>query len=126
MTEYALVFTNNGEKSVKKYRDFAGTPPVLRGKPLVWLPVIEVNPDAADDQIKTGPVISINANDVTRTWTVRSETFAEGVARGNREVSEITQFLNQPGMAALVKTLADDKNEDVDDFRARIEGAVWR
>jgi hypothetical protein len=43
-----------------------------------WLPVIDTKPDYdSGTQVREGPVVTVNANDVTRVWTVRAKTAEE-------------------------------------------------
>ncbi len=75
MVEYAVV--DNGV--VVEYRFFDSPPSSLEGKPYrKFLIVEDTNPafDAAL-QVKTGPVISVLVNKVTRVWTVRDKTAQE-------------------------------------------------
>jgi hypothetical protein len=57
----------------------SGTPPTLRPeKGMRWLPFIVTNPIYdATTQVKEGPILTVNADNVTRVWTVRSKTAQE-------------------------------------------------
>lgn len=74
MTEYAIV--DNG--SIVGFRHF-NTVPNLPGKPYrQFLPVVETNPSFdPETQVKTGPVVTVEAERVTRVWSVRDKTAQE-------------------------------------------------
>jgi hypothetical protein len=61
----------------KRFR--SGTPPTLRPeKGMRWLPITITNPaHDGTTQVKEGPVLTINADNVTRVWTVRDKTAQE-------------------------------------------------
>ena len=71
---YALVV----EGSILEWRDFADTPPDLARKGVAWLPVEITDPpfDPAT-QVRSGPVTTVEADRVSRVWTVRAKTAAE-------------------------------------------------
>lgn len=74
--QYALV--NVASNAVVERRDFATTPPDVSRKGIKWLPVVAVDP-AFDSttQNRSGPVTTVNASQVTDTWTVVNKTPAE-------------------------------------------------
>ena len=55
----------------KKFR--SGTPPDLPQKPFRWLPLEITKPDRPDSATHTreGPVITVEADKVTKVWTIR-------------------------------------------------------
>lgn len=65
----------------------SGEPPVLKPeKGLRWLPIIVTNPTYdGNTQVKEGPVVTVNATDVTRVWTVRDKTAQELDEQKDRE-----------------------------------------
>jgi len=72
--EYALV---DDQDTILDYRKFDSAPVDPAGKPWRWLPVIVTDPVKGDNQIKEGPVVTVNPADVTRVWTVRDKTAQE-------------------------------------------------
>lgn len=66
----------NGQ--IVEEREFADTPPDTTRKGFQWLPYVDTNPpfDSAT-QVKTGPVVTIEATQVTRVWSVRAKTAQE-------------------------------------------------
>jgi hypothetical protein len=72
---YALL---DGSNNILGYNDFATTPADPLGKGWRWLPVIVTDPpfDSAT-QVRTGPVITVGASQVTKVWTVRAKTAQE-------------------------------------------------
>jgi hypothetical protein len=76
--------------AVVESRDFETPPPDMTRKGFKWLPYVDTNPvyDSAT-QIKTGPVITVNTNDVTRVWTMRAMTTPELDAIKDSRVSNI-------------------------------------
>lgn len=75
MATFALI---DGANAVLKYADYAQQPADPVGKGWKWLPVVDTDPsyDAAT-QVKTGPVVTVGASNVTRVWTVRAKTAPE-------------------------------------------------
>lgn len=74
-----------------EYRNHAIAPPDLPQKALRWLPVQDTNPPYdGDAQNRTGPVISVLSDQVTRVWTVVDKTAgeidADKTARANSEI----------------------------------------
>ena len=82
MASHYILLQNSDDKVLEeadssRFRK-TGVPPVLKPeKGLRWLDLVVVNPSAAADQIKEGPVIDITDTTYTRTWTVRAKTAAE-------------------------------------------------
>jgi hypothetical protein len=74
MANYALVNDNGGiDRYSSSIDPNGGTETGWR-----WLPVIDTKPDYDDGtQVRTGPVVTVNANDVTRVWSVRARTAEE-------------------------------------------------
>lgn len=72
MNEYALIETLTN--TLREYRNLETQPPDLPHKNLRWLPVVVVNPTSTDAQVKEGPVVTVEAEQVTRVWTVRDKT----------------------------------------------------
>jgi hypothetical protein len=74
MTEFAII--DNGV--IVAFRDFEDVPS-LEGKPYrVILPVVTTNPPYnSATQIRTGPVVTIAATEVTRVWTVTDKSQAQ-------------------------------------------------
>lgn len=75
MAEYALI--EIATNSIREFREFAETPPDLTRKGIKWLPVVVTDLPASDAQVKEGPVITVEAERVTRVWTVRGKTAQE-------------------------------------------------
>jgi hypothetical protein len=75
MAEYALI--EIATNVIREFREFALTPLDVTRKGIKWLPVVVTNPPATSLQIKEGPVITVEAERVTRVWTVRDKTPAE-------------------------------------------------
>jgi hypothetical protein len=64
--------------AIVESRDFAVPPPDMTRKGFKWLPYVDTNPaHDSTTQIKTGPVVTVSANDVSRVWTVRAMTAPE-------------------------------------------------
>lgn len=78
MTLFAVIKPDNTILDFRHNLDpNAGTKPGYK-----ILPVIDTKPTYDDaTQISTGPVVKVNANDVTRVWTVRAMTAQELAAR---------------------------------------------
>ncbi len=72
---HALV---NATGEIREYRDHAERPADLPLKGLRWRPVADTDPpfDGAT-QKRTGPVVNVKADDVTRVWTVTDKTAQE-------------------------------------------------
>ncbi len=92
MAEYAIV--DNG--TIVDFRGFDTAPVALVGKPYrSFLPVEVTNPpyDPAT-QVKTGPVVTVLVDKVTRVWTVRDKTAAELDAEKDAAISnvDVVQF----------------------------------
>lgn len=75
MAEYALIVM--GTNTIREFRELPTVPPDVTHKGLKWLPVIVTDPPVGLLQIREGPVITLEAERVTRVWTVRNKTPAE-------------------------------------------------
>lgn len=75
MSEYALI--EIATNTIREYRDFAEAPPDVTRKGVRWLPVAVTDPAQTATQVKEGPVITVEAKQVTRVWTVREKTSGE-------------------------------------------------
>jgi hypothetical protein len=86
----------------KRFR--SGVPPILKPeKGLRWLPITITNPDYNGAiQVKEGPVLTVNTDNVTRVWTVRSKTAQELDDEKDASASSRLQ-----SMKALVLALND-------------------
>jgi hypothetical protein len=103
MTNYALVDDND---NILRHEKFTEVPLDPQGKPWRWLPVVDTKPafDPATE-VREGPVITVNANDVTRVWTVRSKTAQE---LDDEKEAEYSGGLNgNPVLRAVVLALND-------------------
>lgn len=76
MATYVLV--RPADNAILDQRDFPDAPPDVTRKGIAWLPLVVSEPafDPAT-QVKTGPVVSVLADKVTRIWTVRAMTSDE-------------------------------------------------
>lgn len=97
--QYALV---NGLDEIVDSREFATTPPDLQATEGVrWLPYVDTNPPHDPvTQVKTGPVISVGASEVTRVWTVRDKTAQELDDDRTAEVDS----LSEPAIKGMLDT----------------------
>ena len=82
MAKYVLVEDNTDIilEEVEGDKEFrTGTPPDLPQKPFRWLPMEITNPDVTDHatHVKEGPVTTVEADKVTKVWTVRAKTEQE-------------------------------------------------
>ena len=79
--KYALIkiSTNEIEQEVKDNYFGSTTPPNISQKDLKWLPMEITNPDVTDHatHVKEGPVTTVEADKVTKVWTVRAKTEQE-------------------------------------------------
>ena len=75
MAEYALI--EIATNAIREFREFAETPPDVTRKGVKWLPVVVTFPPATDTQVREGPITTVEAERVTRVWTVRDKTAAE-------------------------------------------------
>lgn len=84
--EYAAVKAG----AILERRDFASPPPDMTRKGFAWLPVTRTDPayDPAT-QVKTGPVTTVNATDVSDVWSVRAKTAPELDAEKVVQVEQI-------------------------------------
>ena len=72
--------TNKILEEVEGDKEFrTGTPPDLPQKPFRWLPIEITDHDVADHatHLKEGPVITVEADKVTKVWTVNAKTEQE-------------------------------------------------
>ena len=79
--KYALIkiSTNEIEQEVRDNYFGSTTPPNISQKDLKWLPIEITNPAVTEHttQIKEGPVTTVEADKVTKVWTVRPLTEQE-------------------------------------------------
>lgn len=75
MAEYALI--EIATNAIREFREFAEAPPDVTRKGVKWLPVAVTDPAPTATQVKEGPVITVEAKQVTRVWTVREKTSDE-------------------------------------------------
>lgn len=86
MALYAKVM----DGTIREDRDFAAAPPDMSRKGFKWLPYVDTDPpfDPAT-QLRTGPVVAVRVNDVTRVWTVRAKTAPELDTEKDGEINTI-------------------------------------
>ena len=72
---------------ILEYRNHAIAPPDLPQKGLRWLPVHDIDPPFTDTQKRTGPVITVLADQVTRVWTVIDKKAGEIAAEKDAEAN---------------------------------------
>jgi hypothetical protein len=98
MARYVLL--QNSDDSIleeiegdKRFR--SGLPPVLNpAKAMRWLPITITNPNHDEStQVKTGPVVTVNADNVTRVWSVRSKTAQELDELKNKETVSVIRAI---------------------------------
>lgn len=75
MADFALIDTTTN--TILEFHGFVDRPPDLPHKNLKWLPVVVTLPPMEDDQVREGPVVTVEADRVTRVWTVRDKTAQE-------------------------------------------------
>jgi hypothetical protein len=88
MPLYALV--GIADDTILDMRDFADVPPDLTRKGIRWLPVAVTDPafDPATE-VKAGPVLTVEADRVTRAWTIRRMTAEEADAARTSAVDSL-------------------------------------
>jgi hypothetical protein len=97
---YALISPSN---AVDRYSNNID-PTVLTKAGWRWLPVVDTKPAYdSGSQVREGPVVTVNADNVTRVWTVRSKTAAEIDAEKDQIVAEVA-------VTALGKVLFNHEN----------------
>lgn len=75
-TKYELLASGNPTGDIREFG--AMTPPDISHKGFEWRRSVIVKPDLdRTTQVRTGPVVTLQADTVTRTWTVRQKTQAE-------------------------------------------------
>ena len=86
----------------KRFR--TGIPPTLPLKPFHWLPIEITNPDIPDHatHVKEGPVITVEADKVTKVWTVRPLT--------EQELDDAKELQIPPSDSITFKTMLDVEN----------------
>lgn len=114
--EYALINLSSNELIERRF--FNEVPPDVSHKGIKWLPLTVIRP-ACDvyTQVEEGPVITINATDVTITYTVRnltpeelytkkfneinSELFGAGKFTGTAQLYVLNQTRTSQGLPTL-------------------------
>lgn len=104
MTEYALVGPLD---EIKEYRSdvdpSAGTKPGWR-----WLPVVVTDPSVNPaTQIKEGPTVTVELEQVTRVFTVRAKTTQELDADKDAAVSTLNGSTYTPQLKILLEIVND-------------------
>ena len=104
--KYALIkiSTNEIEQEVRDNYFGSTTPPNISQKDLKWLPIEITNPDVTDHttHIKEGPVTTVEADKVTKVWTVRPLT--------EQELDDAKELQIPPSDSITFKTMLDVEN----------------
>jgi hypothetical protein len=110
MTEFAII--DNGV--IVEFRQFEEAPSPLAGKPYrQFLPVVVTDPPFnSATQIRTGPVLTIEATRVTRVWTVTDKTAQQILDETNARRDEAASQLDQVEdvLRAVVLVIKDEIN----------------
>ena len=104
--KYALIkiSTNEIEQEVRDNYFGSTTPPNISQKDLKWLPIEITNPAVTEHttQIKEGPVTTVEADKVTKVWTVRPLT--------EQELDDAKELQIPPSDSITFKTMLDVEN----------------
>lgn len=107
MAEYARVVAGN----VVELRQFAAPPPNMSRKGFVWLPVEVTDPPFnPTTQLRSGPVVTVEVDKVTRVWTVVDMTSQE---LDDRKQEQVDQRLVVTPMDKALLTLIFNMLNDV-------------